>query len=499
MKLFERALTNSTFNEQELNQMITNMEGNLDALLAGKSEGAEAYILSLQQQQEEDGYWSVLQDRSVPTDTRVAYLNHPTYVASAFLMAYLLKYPVACERILGFRETLFKGLQASISRKFLGAFGDEGTRYETLDIFIRAGLAEFMKNYPTLYPPFTQLIQEILVELTSRIKDEMTEVDEKKILNLGATPQYSGEVFVGSLSPIMQGRIKALMTDLAISEGTLVFVYGTLMTGRANHDHFLKNSIKMGEGRAFGFALYELGSFPGIKLKKKTHVLGELYLVDQRTLGRLDKLEGIGDLYDRVEVEVLAHPSHTYRAQTYVYNGKINADKLVTMKDQPWGKKKDVDLVWYACYGSNLSQVRFMKYVNDCADKTEPKESRPFEIHHQLYFANSSPQWDDQGVAFLNPRMDERVVTLGRVYLMTREQFEEIKFMECGGSETGWYRHEMNFGSLDGIPVRSFTSPDILEPNPPSDKYLTVIRLGLMETWPELGQEECDVYLSSKL
>jgi len=192
--------------------------------------------------------------------------------------------------------------------------------------------------------PFTQLIQEILAELTSRIKEEKTEDHELKVLNKGATPQYRGEASFGDLTPIMRGKIEVLITNLAISEGTLVFVYGTLMTGRANHDHFLKNSIMMGEGRLFGFALYELGSYPGIKPKKKGQVLGELYLVDQRTLGRLDMLEGNGSLYDRVDVEVLGHPSHTYMAQTYVYKGKIKADKLVTMMDQPWGKKKDADL-----------------------------------------------------------------------------------------------------------------------------------------------------------
>ena len=54
----------------------------------------------------------------------------------------------------------------------------------------------------------------------------------------------------------------------------------------------------------------------------------------------------------------------------------------------------------------------------------------------------------------------------------------------------------MDFGNLDGIPVRRFTSPDVLELNPPSDKYFDVIRIGLMETWPELGKEAHQVYLS---
>src|SRR5665648_187351 len=179
----------------------------------------------------------------------------------------------------------------------------------------------------------------------------------------------------------------------------------------------------------------------------------------------------------------------------YQKRGRIKVDKLESMNDQSCGKKKEPEFVWYACYGSNLSRERFMRYVNDCSDKTEPKESRPFEIHHQLYFAKSSSNWDDQGVAFLNPKVDEQVVTLGRVHLITREQFEEIKFMECGKSKYGWYRHEMDFGNLDSIPVRSFTSPDILEPNAPSEKYLNVIRTGLMETWPELGKEGCEEYL----
>lgn len=188
----------------------------------------------------------------------------------------------------------------------------------------------------------------------------------------------------------------------------------------------------------------ELGSYPGIKPKKKALVLGELYLVDQRTLERLDRLEGNGTLYDRVDVEVLGHPSHTYMAQSYVYKGRIKADNLVSMKDQPWGKKKEIDFVWYACYGSNLSHEWFMRYVNDCTDKTAPTESRPYEMHHQLYFAKSSSKWDSKGVAFLNPKVEEQIVTLGRVYLITREQFEEIKFLECGSSKYGWYRHEMD-------------------------------------------------------
>ncbi|HZK52739.1 MAG TPA: hypothetical protein VFC84_00845 [Desulfosporosinus sp.] len=49
--------------------------------------------------------------------------------------------------------------------------------------------------------------------------------------------------------------------------------------------------------------------------------------------------------------------------------------------------------------------------------------------------------------------------------------------MECVNSKYGWYRHEMDLGKLEGTPVLSFTFPDVLKPNAPSEKYLNVIRI----------------------
>ena len=166
---------------------------------------------------------------------------------------------------------------------------------------------------------------------------------------------------------------------------------------------------------------------------------------------------------------------------------------------EAWGEMKKNDLVWYACYGTNLSRERFMRYVRRCADSTAPRESRPYRILRQLYFAKSSPKWDDKGLAFINPKEDGTAMTLGRVYLISRAQYEEIRFMECGKNLNGWYKHELVLGTLGKYPVCTFTAPGMLAPNPPSEKYLDVLRAGLSEAWPELGKEALEKYLAERM
>ena len=160
---------------------------------------------------------------------------------------------------------------------------------------------------------------------------------------------------------------------------------------------------------------------------------------------------------------------------------------------------KKNDLVWYACYGTNLSRERFMRYVGRCADGTAPRESKPYRIPHLMYFAKSSAKWDNQGLAFIDPHEDGTAMTLGRVYLISRAQYEEIRFMEGGKNLNGWYKHEVTLGTLGKYPVYCFTAPGLLAPNPPSEKYLDVLRTGLMETWPELGKEAHEKYLSERV
>ena len=68
----------------------------------------------------------------------------------------------------------------------------------------------------------------------------------------------------------------------------ILFVYGSLMTGEYNHDYYLADACCLGQASIFGFALYNLGSFPGIKhTEEPFRVCGELYEVNQSDFDRI--------------------------------------------------------------------------------------------------------------------------------------------------------------------------------------------------------------------
>ena len=191
------------------------------------------------------------------------------------------------------------------------------------------------------------------------------------------------------------------------------------------------------------------------------------------------------------------------------------------------------DLVWYASYGSNLLYDRFMCYIKGgtpegsstrcegCSDKTPPQDRRPITIPHELYFAENSSSWEDKGVAFVKSERDLNAQTLGRMYLITREQFVQIVRQENGRSpdnprisidfeETiaqgqsmikgGWYSRVIYLSEEDGYPIFTFTGrweDDAIPPNKPCEAYRKTIIRGLRETYLEMGDEERIDYLGN--
>lgn len=118
----------------------------------------------------------------------------------------------------------------------------------------------------------------------------------------------------------------------------LVFVYGTLMRNRYNHQYFLAGQKYLGQAVLRGFALYNLGSYPGIITDENEKVLGELYEIDQAILPRLDRLEGNGSLYIRHSVEVWLDDMKT-SASVYVWNGSVCPEDKIEYGLQPWTEK----------------------------------------------------------------------------------------------------------------------------------------------------------------
>ena len=139
--------------------------------------------------------------------------------------------------------------------------------------------------------------------------------------------------------------------------------------------------------------------------------------------------------------------------------------------------------VWYACYGSNINRERFMRYINNCTDRTEPAEDRPYEFAHPVFFAGTSSIWEGKGKAFLDDTADGHA--FGRIFKITDEQYREVKVYE--GRD---YTKKVELGMLEGIPVVTFTCRQKPEPERavPSAEYLEVILSGLRETYPDIRE-----------
>lgn len=203
------------------------------------------------------------------------------------------------------------------------------------------------------------------------------------------------------------------------------------------------------------------------------------------------------------------------------------------------------DLVWYACYGSNLLRSRFMTYIQGgtpggastgqvgCTDPTPPRADNTVRIPHRLFFAGKSAKWQHGGVAFVSRERDPSASTAGRRYLISKEQFLQVVLQENGHNDfgmdpaveggglgegaplgidleetqaRGWsefsgglYSVILFLGEHQGYPTYTFTtsrSREELGLNPPGQAYRTTVVRGLAETYG-WSPDEIHAYLAS--
>lgn len=111
----------------------------------------------------------------------------------------------------------------------------------------------------------------------------------------------------------------------------LVFVYGTLKRGGANH-HFLAEQKFVGEARtAPGFRLFDLGGYPGMVAQPddRDGIGGEVWAVDTAALVRLDALEGLAQGLYRREAIPLLPPFADRGIEGYIYNRSTEGHREV--------------------------------------------------------------------------------------------------------------------------------------------------------------------------
>jgi hypothetical protein len=134
---------------------------------------------------------------------------------------------------------------------------------------------------------------------------------------------------------------------------------------------------------------------------------------------------------------------------------------------------------------------------NGCTNKALPPEDCSIKIPYALYFSlpegrKETSKWGEGGVAFitLDKVEDKNLWTLGRMWKITKDQYEEVK-----EQEGPYYDHEICIGEDNGILIYTITNKRRLNNNiPPSKRYLKTIALGLKETY-NMDNEEINEYL----
>jgi len=197
------------------------------------------------------------------------------------------------------------------------------------------------------------------------------------------------------------------------------------------------------------------------------------------------------------------------------------------MKNEPSPRR---ELVWYASYGSNLAyQKRFLCYIkggtpagsrkrnSGCRDIRPPLDIRPITLDFELFFAGHFKGWG--GAAAFIRRGEVNAKVLGRMYLITDEQFNDVVLQENGRKVDGTrlvpqveqlangteyllpelktYGHMLVVGNEGAHPVLTFTTAENNAPpiGPPSEPYVKIIAAGMKETYPSMEDGEIVEYL----
>lgn len=100
-----------------------------------------------------------------------------------------------------------------------------------------------------------------------------------------------------------------------------LFVYGTLKRGCSNHAQMVGQKFVAEARTVPGYRLFDVGGYPGLVPwpDDREGVTGEIWLVDEPGLARLDRFEGVGEGLYRREAMDLAAPHDLEVVDGYVY------------------------------------------------------------------------------------------------------------------------------------------------------------------------------------
>ena len=129
-----------------------------------------------------------------------------------------------------------------------------------------------------------------------------------------------------------------------MSEGLRkMFVYGSLRKGFGNH-YLLERSNYLGEALTdAAFTMLHLGGYPGVVRAGSTQILGEVYEVDDKTLSRLDRLEGHPSFYRRTPIRVTegSNADRWQDVETYLLPTDWLSTQKTVVESGDWTKRNE--------------------------------------------------------------------------------------------------------------------------------------------------------------
>ena len=268
--------------------------------------------------------WGYDEPENMPPDARVDFFYRPTYLNTAFLMQAYRMIPEKLDAMTGFADVLRSAMLTCAGRRFKGSGYSNDDFVEGIMIFANVHTAEFIRAHSNIVPDvFSECYFGVLRFIESIVASE-----EEYLAGIAGSWENNH----------LEDYRRIVELESRPADRHTLFVYGSLMKGRYNHDAYMRNAVFQGKGYIEGYALYDLGHYPGV-IHEGGHgkVLGELYEVSGEDYERICRLEGNGQLYQSVLINARFEGyGDTALAETFVYLGHVDKARKITEERQPW-------------------------------------------------------------------------------------------------------------------------------------------------------------------
>lgn len=267
MKL--RRLSSERPRFEDLNEMLQAMKD----LLEGKD--TTLTLEELYSFQDQDGSFRLFDSTRIPNEAIIDFVNMPTYLATSILMRGYL------DGNKDIKDNLIRGLKFTYKSGFRGhGYDAEKTRIESMNIFIKGRLLEFLEKEKQICPRFHIMIHNIIHEYTSGI------IRGKTYGAWGENYKEDWKEIISNIKPVKR----------------LYAAYGSNM----NKEQMIKRCLDakaIGKGYINDWTL-TMPHYANIEIKKGSKVpvfVWELLAKDEIIL---DRYEGYPRCYDKKELIV---------------------------------------------------------------------------------------------------------------------------------------------------------------------------------------------------